>query len=282
MILTSSRTSFGSYILSTFPYLLFMRAFRLLTIAVVLTVTLTLLSDDLSERITRTFQAQTIFVEKNTGETQIAQEISPDTLPAGGEGIGGKETQASEKDLQIMRKRIRDGIEKDAEIKGQVLTEEEKERLIAERLGQFTPIKAVLPDISTSVRLYASWPRAIRAWQENYILGSGPSSIGEASDGDYFRWLGEFGILGTGLFLYLLFSIAWYIWRFIRTVKPDDTPVYYGFLFGLFGLMINASYIDVFEASKLAYTFWLVSGLFVGSVVVQQKNTSKSSSSRHT
>jgi len=28
--------------------------------------------------------------------------------------------------------------------------------------------------------------------------------------------------------------------------------------------MINASYIDVFEASKVAYTFWMITGIFIG------------------
>jgi len=281
MILTSSRSSFGSYILSTFPFLLYMRAFKLFTIALFLTVGLTLLSEDLSERITRTFQAQTIFIDKNTGASQIAQELRADILPAGGDGIGTKKSEASEEDINILRERIRVGIEQNAKLKGTNLSEEEKERLIAEQLANFIPYKARFFDISTSVRFYASWPRAIRAWQENYILGSGPSALGEASDGDYFRWLGEFGLLGTGLFIYILLSIALYIFNFIRKEKPIDSAIYYGFLFGLFGLLINATYIDVFEASKLAYTFWMVAGLFIGSIIVSKEKIVEKNASFH-
>lgn len=284
MILTSSRASFGSYILSTLPYLVFMRRFKLLIIVVVLTVAFTFLSQDLAERITRTFQASTVFVEKDTGETQIAQDMTGTELPAGGVAIGQKEGTATEEELSIMRERIREDLETSAAAEGRELTEEEKERLIAERLTNFIPVKTTLFDTSTSVRLQASWPQAINAWQQNYILGSGPSSLGEASDGDYFRWLGEFGLLGTGLFLYVLFSIAKYIWDFARKVKPDDVAIYYGFLFGLAGLLINATYIDVFEASKLAYSFWLIAGLFVGSVIVrrnEQTNKAHSSAKKH-
>jgi hypothetical protein len=37
-------------------------------------------------------------------------------------------------------------------------------------------------------------------------------------------------------------------------------------------LLINALYVDVFEASKMAYNFWLVSGLFVGITTLYDKN----------
>jgi hypothetical protein len=35
------------------------------------------------------------------------------------------------------------------------------------------------------------------------------------------------------------------------------------FVFGLFGLLINAMLIDIFEASKVAYIFWFTAGIFV-------------------
>ena len=46
---------------------------------------------------------------------------------------------------------------------------------------------------------------------------------------------------------------------------PDSIrPLFYAPLFGLVGLMINAVYIDIFEASKVAFTFWYIMGLYVG------------------
>ena len=44
-----------------------------------------------------------------------------------------------------------------------------------------------------------------------------------------------------------------------------------GFVFGLIALLINATYIDVFEASKVAYTFWTVAGLFIGYSTLSSK-----------
>jgi hypothetical protein len=42
--------------------------------------------------------------------------------------------------------------------------------------------------------------------------------------------------------------------------------LYFGFIFGLAGLLINASYIDVFEASKVAFVFWCVAGAIIASL----------------
>ena len=44
--------------------------------------------------------------------------------------------------------------------------------------------------------------------------------------------------------------------------KKKYKYIFYGFAFGFIGLFINAGYIDLFEASKLAYTFWCLAGIF--------------------
>ena len=41
------------------------------------------------------------------------------------------------------------------------------------------------------------------------------------------------------------------------------------------GLFMNASYIDVFEASKVAYTFWLLAGTVVGSLLIEKQAKGK-------
>jgi len=50
---------------------------------------------------------------------------------------------------------------------------------------------------------------------------------------------------------------------YIRKILPKvDSPLVkgftLGFMAGTFGLMLNAIFIDVFEASKVAFTFWLL------------------------
>jgi hypothetical protein len=47
-------------------------------------------------------------------------------------------------------------------------------------------------------------------------------------------------------------------------MKKKYQFLFYGCLFGIGALLINASYIDVFEASKVAYTFWMIMGIYVG------------------
>ncbi len=65
--------------------------------------------------------------------------------------------------------------------------------------------------LSTAIRLDALWPRAIAAFCENPILGSGYSTLtkenageftyAESTDNDYLRMLGETGLFGTLSFL---------------------------------------------------------------------------------
>jgi len=49
-----------------------------------------------------------------------------------------------------------------------------------------------------------------------------------------------------------------------RKIKDNQRLIFISVVFGLFALLINASYIDVFEASKVAYNFWLTAGLYIG------------------
>ncbi|MGB6838853.1 MAG: O-antigen ligase family protein, partial [Microgenomates group bacterium] len=62
----------------------------------------------------------------------------------------------------------------------------------------------VFEDRSTAIRLNMEWPRAIRAFSKNPILGTGYSSITLATDNEYLRLLGEVGVLGFFAF-FLIF-----------------------------------------------------------------------------
>ena len=63
-----------------------------------------------------------------------------------------------------------------------------------------TPVP-IFEDRSTSIRLNVEWPRAMRAFVKDPIIGTGYSSIDLATDNDYLRMLGETGILGFAAFL---------------------------------------------------------------------------------
>jgi hypothetical protein len=124
---------------------------------------------------------------------------------------------------------------------------------------------SIFEDRSTSIRLQVEWPRALRAFQKNPLLGTGFSSITLATDNDYLRVLGEAGLLGLGSFLLILWLV---IKRFIDNRKIfSSNSVYSSFATAIFaamaGVSINAFFIDVFEASKFAILLWLLLGFAV-------------------
>ncbi|MCX6705150.1 MAG: O-antigen ligase family protein [Candidatus Woesebacteria bacterium] len=129
-----------------------------------------------------------------------------------------------------------------------------------------TTPKPVIEDRSTSIRLNVEWPRAIRAFSKNPLLGTGYSSIGLASDNDYLRLLAEVGILGFLGFILILtriimvFVSAYPLHRKLSGVRLGFVA---GVVGGFLGTLINAVFIDVFEASKFAIIFWLLVGLAV-------------------
>ena len=108
------------------------------------------------------------------------------------------------------------------------------------------------------------WPRALRAFYKNPLLGTGYSSITLATDNDYLRALGETGILGLLAFLLIIFGI---INKFLSVLPLDknfsglNLAFMAGLLGSLPGLLVNAVFIDIFEASKFALIFWFFIGL---------------------
>lgn len=128
-----------------------------------------------------------------------------------------------------------------------------------------TPIP-IFEDRSTNIRLNVEWPRALRAFLKNPLLGTGYSSITLATDNDYLRLLGEVGILGflafVGIFI-SIFQILIKSYPFFKNFKTLELGVISGVSGSLFGVFMNAVFIDVFEASKFAIMFWLFIGLTI-------------------
>jgi len=121
-------------------------------------------------------------------------------------------------------------------------------------------------DRSTAIRLNVEWPRAIRAFLKNPLLGTGYSSITLATDNDYLRALGEVGLLGFLAFVFILIKIGLKARKIVFSKTPieGEKAILIGIVGGALGFLANALFIDVFEASKVAITFWLLMGLLVG------------------
>ncbi|MFH0979500.1 MAG: O-antigen ligase family protein [Candidatus Roizmanbacteria bacterium] len=265
LIDTSSRISFIGYVLTTLVFLIFIRKYWFLIFVVFLTVSLTYISGDIIKRFSKTFQVRRILVDEKTGSVYVDQKITTKELPAGSFYVKLENEAPATTTAKLKTFKERIVSEKIAEASsGKVLTENEFNKLIATLSANLKAVNSVVSDISFATRLQVEWPRAIEAFGKSPILGTGPSSITEATDNDFLRWLGEFGLLGTTFFIIILFTLAKNIFSKISQLIKEGRLLAYGFIFGLLALLINATYIDVFEASKVAYTFWTIAGLFVG------------------
>lgn len=266
LTLTASRISFGAYVISIIPFLLYIKKYKHLVFIIVLTAAMTFLSQNLTSRFLQTFQIKTILVNEKTGRSVLPQNISTKELPAGNAyvEIPGQDQDSiivNKETAELVKDHVRDQVIREASAAGRQLTTAEIDELTSTLSAGLKPVQTVSTDISSATRLQVEWPRAIKAFLRNPLFGTGPASITEATDNDYLRWLGEFGLVGTGIFLYIIYSIVYPF--FLESRKKNSMAmVYSGVLFGIFALLINASYIDVFEASKVAYHFWLLAGIF--------------------
>lgn len=124
---------------------------------------------------------------------------------------------------------------------------------------------------SLQIRLNVEWPRAVRAFIKNPLLGTGYSSLGIATDNDFLRSLGEVGLLGTLALVLVIVEISK---RIVVLLKEDFKLTRYfsaGVLSMIVAFIVNSLFIDVFEASKLASLFWMILGLSLGVQKIQNE-----------
>jgi len=128
--------------------------------------------------------------------------------------------------------------------------------------------------LSVAIRLDALWPRAIAGFKKNPLLGSGYSTltkventeftVAESTDNDYLRMLGETGLLGTLTFLSIPLAFIYFSFQlFRRTQSVLEKTFTLGLLGAIIALFVNATYIDVFESSKIAYLLWFFGALII-------------------
>lgn len=139
--------------------------------------------------------------------------------------------------------------------------------------GDYLIKKAKAYDLSFTTRFQGEWPKTLTAFSRNIFLGSGYGSVSLAVDNDYLRILGETGMLGF-LSFFLIFLVAGiYIKKILPNVdSPLDRSFLLGFVAGTFGLILNAVLIDVFEASKVAFSYWLLMGVALGMLGLYKKD----------
>ncbi|OIN89659.1 hypothetical protein COW80_04080 [Candidatus Beckwithbacteria bacterium CG22_combo_CG10-13_8_21_14_all_01_47_9] len=134
--------------------------------------------------------------------------------------------------------------------------------------------------LSFGIRLDTLWPNALKALKANPWLGTGYSTlvkehvweftIAESTDNDYLRLLGETGLLGFISFLAIFYLAVRLMWqKYLAAKRPFDYALACAALAVTFGLLVNALYIDVFEASKVAYAYWSFLGLAMAGMYVK-------------
>lgn len=259
LVATASRTSSIAYFVSISAYLLYFRKFRYFLFIMIISLALTFKDDDLINRWLKTVQIKQILINEETGEEIVVQKIKPEELPAGTAFIKAKPSTDSTDSALLKEELVHR-----ATMSGKT-----------QNTDDYQTVTAVAADISIATRFQVSWPRAINAFKQNPLLGTGPSSITESSDGDYVRWLGELGALGTAAFLYVIGAIMKFLFDARKRISKRSQAVILAALFGTMGLFVNALLIDVFEASKVAYMFWATLGLFVGVTTLQKKELEK-------
>ena len=138
--------------------------------------------------------------------------------------------------------------------------------------GDFLIKKAKAYDLSFTTRFQGEWPKTFDAFKRNIFIGSGYGSVSLAVDNNYLRILGESGLLGFIAFISIFIISAIYIKKLLPKVDSLVVRSFtIGFVAGSFGLALNAFLIDVFEASKIAFTYWLLMGVVIGTLHLYKK-----------
>lgn len=133
--------------------------------------------------------------------------------------------------------------------------------------GQYLVKRALTYDLSFTTRFQGEWPRALVAFGRNVFLGSGYGSVSLAVDNSYLRMLAESGVLGLASFFVIFISIGIYLKKALPNIDSRPAKSFmFGLIAGIAGLGINALFIDVFEASKVAFVLWLLVGACLGIV----------------
>lgn len=145
---------------------------------------------------------------------------------------------------------------------------------------------AIQYDLSTSIRLDYTWPKAIEGFTKNPLFGSGYSTLtkknvedfteAESTDNDFLRALGETGLLGFLTFYGIIAVICYQVIVSFKKVKEIYSATIIASLFAAtIGLLVNAFYIDVFIASKVAYTFWIMTAILLSTIRLSTNKTNQ-------
>lgn len=252
IILTASRISFVAYLAGVLVILFFSKKWWLVVPFLALSILGMVFSDDLGQRYAATFKIDLSFmsgmVKIPSSRIAEAPEIVPTIVPV-----------AIVTSVPVVPKPLVTILPTPTP----TLTPTPTPQPVATSSGEYFEPTQLAVSRSTDIRLKVEWPRAIGAFLKNPLLGTGYSSITLATDNDYLRILGETGILGALSFALVLAEIVRKMFLFIIQKEADKKTklLILGILGASVGYFINACFIDVWEASKIAFFFWIMIGV---------------------
>lgn len=264
LVLTASRVSFAMYIISV-SLVLFLHKKKWLILPFVVTsfLLMNLISGGTSDRFGKTLRVQDVVYNAKTGQPISTLEAAKgieegEDLPLGSGFINIpkviEKNSPEATNVAVIKKAI------PISLRTATMSSE-----IATLSGEFLIKPALVYDISFTTRIQGTWNRAIKAFTMSPLLGTGYSSVGLAADNSYLRAMGETGIIGLISFIIILGSMAFLArqaYKFCRGGIERGAVI--GFIGLLVGISLNATLIDAFEASKVAYVFWLMTGVVFG------------------
>ncbi|PIR59090.1 MAG: hypothetical protein COU69_01725 [Candidatus Pacebacteria bacterium CG10_big_fil_rev_8_21_14_0_10_56_10] len=135
--------------------------------------------------------------------------------------------------------------------------------------------------LSLCIRLETLWPKAVNGFLANPLLGSGYATlnkdapgqftVAESTDNNFLRTLGETGLLGFITFYGVIAATFWFILKSFKAQSDFAKVLSLAYLAASLGLLINALYIDVYVASKVAFTYWALTGAVLGYVMSERR-----------
>ena len=288
LILTVSRTSFLAYLISitvVFGLLIFKRGWLwgISRWLIVITFSLTIMISfgDLSDRFAHVLKLDTL---KSSFALKPLKKEPPSGAQAAYLDIGSKSDTppSTQKPTEGVGRAVPSDVYDDI---GEFGTGEGLAATMAAKPRTYSQA-AVQYDLSTGIRLDYTWPQAINGFTRNPIFGSGYSTLtkrniedfteAESTDNDFLRALGETGLAGFLAFFGIIAFIIWYaLVNFKKITDPFASTVIAALIAATFGLLINSVYIDVFEASKVAYTFWMMTAILLATVKLTQTKSQK-------
>lgn len=145
--------------------------------------------------------------------------------------------------------------------------------------------------LSFAIRLDELWPNALKGFAKNPLLGSGYATLNkkefqqfteaESTDNNFLRTLGETGLLGFITFYGSIIVLLIVLYRNQKNSTDKQLQnANIAFIAASIGLLLNATYIDVFASSKVAFTYWALAGAILAynnlAVTKNVKKTKKS------